>query len=180
MICNRLQIILDWHSRTFYTRYPIHILTYERDPAVDILTQQTIRLRAEAVDKVDAIKQSGELLVSAGYVAPAYVGGMLARERVLSNYIGNGIAIPHGRSEDLKNVYHTGLSVLQLPLGVAWEPAEKAHLVIGLAAVSEEHFAILTNLVEVLREPKTIHELVHTTDPMVIIERLTRGPVAAA
>jgi mannitol/fructose-specific phosphotransferase system IIA component len=147
---------------------------------VDVLTEETIRLGAKATDKVDAIKQSGELLVSAGYVAPSYVDGMLAREQVLSNYIGNGIAIPHGRHEDLKNVYRTGMSVLQLPQGVDWEPGEKAYLVIGLAAVSDEHFGILTNLVEVLHDQQSIQELIHTKDSTVIIERLTRGPVDEA
>jgi mannitol/fructose-specific phosphotransferase system IIA component len=147
---------------------------------VDILTEQTIRLGGQAIDKVNAIKQSGDLLVSAGYVAPSYVDGMLARERVLSNYIGNGIAIPHGRSEDLKDVHHTGMSVLQLPHGVDWEPGQKAYLVIGLAAVSDEHFDILTNLVEVLHDQQSIQELIHTKDSTVIIERLTRGPVDEA
>jgi mannitol/fructose-specific phosphotransferase system IIA component len=144
---------------------------------MDVLTEQTIRLGAKAVGKTDAIQQSGELLASAGYVSPAYVDGMQAREQALSNYIGNGIAIPHGRNEDLKDVYHTGMSVLQLPQGVEWEPGQIAYLVIGLAAVSNEHFGILTHLVEVLRDQKSIQELIHTTDPKVIIERLTRGPV---
>lgn len=147
---------------------------------MDILTQQTIRLNAQAVDRANAIKQSGQLLVNAGYVAPSYVDGMLAREQVLSNYLGHGLAIPHGRPEDQKDVYHTGMSVLQLPHGVDWEPGQRAFLVIGLAAVSHEHFAILTNLVEVLRDQRTIQELICTTDPMVIIERLTRGSADVA
>ena len=63
---------------------------------MDILTKETVQLRAHATDKVDAIKQSGELLVKAGYVLPSYVDGMLAREKVLSTYLGSGIAIPHG------------------------------------------------------------------------------------
>lgn len=154
-----------------------HDPTGKPDYIVNVLTVETIRLRAKAADKVDAIRQSGELLVRAGYVAPSYVDGMLAREQVLSNYLGNGIAIPHGRREDLKNVFHTGLSVLQLQQGVDWGPGEKAYLVIGLAAVSDEHFDILTNLVEVLRDQKTIQQLVHTTNPIVIIERLTGGSV---
>jgi mannitol/fructose-specific phosphotransferase system IIA component len=147
---------------------------------VNVLTVETIRLRAKAADRVDAIRQSGQLLVRAGYVAPVYVEGMLAREQVSSNYLGNGIAIPHGRHKDLKHVFHTGMSVLQLQQGVEWEPGEKAYLVIGLAAVSNEHFGILTNLVEVLSDQKTIQQLVHTTKPMVIIERLTGGPVDIA
>ena len=61
-----------------------------------VLTRETVLLGARATGKVDAIKQSGEVLVRAGYAAPSYVDGMLAREKVISTYLGNGIAIPHG------------------------------------------------------------------------------------
>ena len=139
-----------------------------------VLTEEAVRLRARATDKVDAIKQSGQLLVKAGCVPPSYVDGMLAREQVLSTYLGNGIAIPHGQSEDLETVYRSGVSVLQLPGGVEWEPGEKVHLVIGLAATSEEHVGVLANLVDVLQDPEATRQLVQATDPMTIVERLTR------
>ena len=141
-----------------------------------VLTRETVLLGAQATGKVDAIRQSGEVLVGAGYAAPSYVDGMLAREKVISTYLGNGIAIPHGQPEDLESVYHTGVSVLQLPEGVEWEPGEKAYLVIGLAATStsHEHVDVLANLVEVLQDPETVRRLVHATDPMIIVERLTR------
>jgi mannitol PTS system EIIA component len=141
---------------------------------MDVLTKETVRLKAQATDKMDAIKQSGELLVKAGCVPPSYVDGMLAREQVLSTYLGNGIAMPHGQLHDLETVYRTGMSVLQLPEGVEWEPGEKAHLVIGLAAISEEHVGVLANLVEVLQDPEAIRQLVQATDPIIIVERLTR------
>ena len=141
-----------------------------------ILTGDMVRLGAQAKDKTDAIKQCGTLLVQAGCVAPAYVDGMLARERVMSNYLGNGVAIPHGESQDLALVRRTGVSVLQLPEGVEWEPGENAHLVVGLAARSDELVGVLSNLLEVLRDPDCIDLLTHTTDPMVIVERLARSP----
>lgn len=132
-------------------------------------------LGAQAVGKEDAIRQAGEVLIKTGCCAPSYVDGMLARERVLSTYLGNGIAIPHGELADLRTVYRTGVSVLQLMRGVEWEPGECAYLVIGLASSNNEHVAVLTNLVELLQAPETITQLVHTADPMVIVERLTRG-----
>jgi mannitol PTS system EIIA component len=141
---------------------------------MDILTKETVQLRAQATDKVSAIQQSGELLVKAGYVAPSYLDGMLAREEVLSTYLGSGIAIPHGELDDLKSIYYTGVSVLQLPEGVEWEPGERAYLVIGLAATSDEHVGVLSNLLQVLQDPETIKQMVQTTDPRMIIERLTR------
>ena len=141
---------------------------------MNILTKETVQLRAQATDKVDAITQSGELLVEAGYVAPSYLDGMLTREKVLSTYLGSGIAIPHGELDDLKSIYYTGVSVLQLPEGVEWEPGERAYLVIGLAAASDEHVGVLSNLLQVLQDAETIKQMVQTTDPMMIIERLTR------
>ncbi len=99
---------------------------------------------------------------------------MLARERVISTYLGSGIAIPHGELPDLRLVFSTGVCVLQLPGGVEWESGERACLVIGLASIDLQHVEVLTNLVELLQEPETIAQLIQTTDPMVIVERLTR------
>jgi len=130
-------------------------------------------LGAQAADKVDAIRQAGELLVKAGCVEPTYVDGMLAREQVMSTYLGSGIAIPHGELADLQSVHHTGVSVLQLPEGVNWGPGERAYLVVGLASTNDEHVTVLNNLVDLLQAPEMIPQLIYTTDPMVIINKLT-------
>lgn len=139
------------------------------------MTEETVKLKARAADKVDAIRQCGQLLVAAGYVAPAYVDGMLAREQIASNYLGNSVAIPHGRPQDFDHVYHTGLSVLQLPQAVDWDAGQPVHLVLGLAAVSGENLAILTNLVDLLQRDEDVRQLIQTDDPAVIVRRLTRG-----
>ena len=140
---------------------------------MEVLTDEMVVLKAQAADKVDAIRQAGEILIRAGCVAPSYVEGMLARERVMSTYLGHGIAIPHGELADLQSVSRTGVSVLQLPQGVEWEPGERAYLVIGLASANQEHAETLTNLVDLLQAPETIPQLVQATDPKVIVERLT-------
>jgi phosphocarrier protein FPr len=142
---------------------------------MDILTVENVRLNVQAADKHEAIRLSGEILVEAGYVAPAYVDGMLEREKTMSTYIGNGVAIPHGQFEDRETIYSTGLSVLQFRDGIEWEPGELAHLVIGIAATADEHLGVLSNLAEVLEEPQSADELAQTNDPMVIVERLTRS-----
>jgi len=140
-----------------------------------VLTSEMVLLGVQAANKADAIRKAGDVLVAAGCVAPSYVDGMLARERVMSTYLGSGIAIPHGELADLGSVYRTGVSVLQLPRGVEWEPGERAYLVIGLASTGSEHVEVLTNLVELLQVPEEITHFVHTTDPVVIVEGLTNG-----
>lgn len=140
-----------------------------------ILSPELIRLQARATDKADAIRQAGELLVAMGCVEPAYVGGMLAREETMSTYLGNGVAIPHGRDENRADICRTGISVLQLPEGVEWEPGERAYLVIGIAAQADEHVAVLANLAEVIEDPDAAEALTRATDPQQIVERLGRA-----
>ncbi len=141
-----------------------------------VLSRERIRLGATAGDKLDAIRQAGELLVATGCVAPGYIEGMLARERTMSTYLGNGVAIPHGEYDNLAQVYQTGISVLQLPAGVEWEDGELAHLIIGIAATSNEHVGVLASLAEVCEDEDKINELIHTTDPTVILAALAAQP----
>ena len=137
-----------------------------------ILSAERIQLGATAVDKSDAIRQVGALLVQSGCVEPAYVAGMLAREETMSTYLGNGVSIPHGQYENRSDILQTGISVLQLPQGVEWEDGEKAYLVIGIAASSDEHVGVLSNLAEVIEDEDTTNDLIQTTDPALILAQL--------
>ncbi|GAB4448707.1 MAG: hypothetical protein OHK0015_53570 [Chloroflexi bacterium OHK40] len=144
---------------------------------MSIISLATVRLRANASDKQDAICQAGELLVQDGRVAPTYVQGMLAREQTMSTYLGNGIAIPHGQHENRADVRRAGISVVQIPEGVEWESGERAYLVIGIAAAADEHLGVLANLAEVIEDPDAAEQLLHASDPMLIVERLSRPRV---
>lgn len=145
---------------------------------MDLLTVDQIAVQATALTKEEAIKQAGQLLVDNGVVAPTYVEGMLLREQTMSTYIGNGVAIPHGTYDHLGDIKRTGISVLQLPKGVVWEEEdgeqEVAYLVIGIAANSDEHIGILSNLAEVMEDEETVEMLANTEDPLVILEMLNK------
>jgi phosphocarrier protein FPr len=138
------------------------------------LTTDTVRLQARPRDKEEAIRQVGRLLVEAGYIAPGYVESMLGREQQANTYLGNGIAIPHGLGQDRELIRRTGIAVLQLAEEVAWKDGERARLLIGIAARSDEHLALLANLVDVLGDEAMANQLATTDDPQLIIERLTR------
>lgn len=146
---------------------------------MSILSAETVRLQATAVDKQDAIRQAGALLADAGVVEPGYVEGMLAREETMSTYLGNGVAIPHGQHDNRSQILRTGISVLQVPEGVVWEDDERAYLIIGIAATSDEHVGILSNLAEVIEDPDSAQQLIDTTDSALIVERLSRPAVEA-
>jgi phosphocarrier protein FPr len=137
-----------------------------------ILSKDRISLQASAVDKVDAIRKAGELLVTSGCVLPEYVDGMLTREQSMSTSLGNGVSIPHGVYENREHILHTGISVLQLKDGVEWEEGEKVYMVIGIAASADEHVGVLSNLADVIDNEEALAELLKTSDPDVILKYL--------
>ena len=137
-----------------------------------ILSKDRIFLQGQAVNKAEAIRQAGQLLVTSGCVLPEYVEGMLAREQTMSTSLGNGVAIPHGVYENRGHILQTGISVLQLRDGVEWDAGEKVYLVIGIAASSDEHVGVLSNLAEVIDDENNLAELLRTSDPEVIVKYL--------
>ncbi|HNX46899.1 MAG TPA: PTS sugar transporter subunit IIA [Anaerolineaceae bacterium] len=140
----------------------------------DILSLETVEVQAHVSSKEEAITRAGELLVRAGCVEKDYVKGMLARELTMSTFIGNGVSIPHGEFGDLQLVNRTGISVLQVPEGVEWEEGNIAYLVVGIAAVGDEHIKVLQNLAEVVEDESIAEMLAHTTDAQVIVDHLNK------
>lgn len=116
------------------------------------LDVQAIHTGASASDKNDAIRQVAAALASAGNVTEAYVNGMLAREQQTSTFLGNGIAIPHGTTDTRDLVLKTGVQVFQYPQGIQWGEGQTAYVVIGIAAKSDEHLALLRQLTHVLSD----------------------------
>lgn len=137
-----------------------------------ILSKDRISLQTSATDKLDAIRKAGELLVKSGCVLPEYVDGMLKREESMSTSLGNGVAIPHGVYENRDHIKKTGISVLQLTDAVEWDEGDNVLMVIGIAAVGDEHVGVLSNLAEVIDNEETLAELLKTHDPDVVVKYL--------
>ncbi len=127
------------------------------------LSQQDIHLGAAASGKQEAIRQVAAALTSAGCVSAAYVDGMLQRELQTSTYLGNGIAIPHGTTDTRDLVLNTGVQVFQFPQGIEWGEGQTAYVVIGIAARSDEHLALLRQLTHVLSDDSVAEQLATTT-----------------
>ena len=137
-----------------------------------ILKKENIKLGLESVKRTEAIKKAGQLLVDSGYVDQDYVEAMLDREKEMSTYIGQGVAIPHGVGAAKKKIKKTGISVLQFPEGVEFE-GETAYLVIAIAGVGNEHLKILANLSEMIEENESAEKLRTTDDIDYIYEKFT-------
>lgn len=125
----------------------------------ELLTPEDIILSARAADKWEAIRLVGERLASRGRVTPEYVEAMLEREREFSTYVGNGVAIPHGVADSRRFIRRSGLSIAQFPQGVDWGNNNIAYLVVGIAAVGEEHIELLARIAERCQDPGLVRRL---------------------
>ncbi|MFQ3787961.1 phosphoenolpyruvate--protein phosphotransferase [Halomonas sp. A29] len=114
------------------------------------LRPEDIRLDCQAADWREALEQAAESLHEAGLVAPAYRDGLFQREAQSSTFLGNGIAIPHGTADSREHVRTTGVRVLQFPSGVEWHDGQHVHVLVSIAAQSDEHLDILRQLTHVL------------------------------
>lgn len=127
------------------------------------LSQHDIHLGASAGSKEEAIRQVAAALTEAGCVSEGYVEGMLQRELQTSTYLGSGIAIPHGTTDTRDLVQKTGVQVFQFPQGIAWGEDQTAYVVLGIAARSDEHLALLRQLTHVLSDDRVAARLASTT-----------------
>lgn len=128
------------------------------------LSESNIHLNANAADKQQAIEMAASALVQADNVENGYLQGMLAREQQTSTFLGNGIAIPHGTLDTRSMVKKTGVQVFQFPQGIEWGEGNVAYVVIGIAARSDEHLALLRQLTHVLSDEDTAAKLAKITD----------------
>jgi len=136
------------------------------------ITKSCIRLDARANGKDDAIRLAGQLLADAGYIESGYIASLLKREQVANTFLGGGVAIPHGMIEDRHLIRHTGIAILQLRDGIEWNEGQKAHLVVAIAAQSDEHIAVLRRLTRLMQQPEALDILFHAENPLVLIAAL--------
>lgn len=136
-----------------------------------ILVRDGVKLNQRPVSKEEAIQAAGELLAELGYVDRSYVDAMQEREKLVSTYMGMGVAIPHGTSEAKESVKKTGIVLIQYPEGVSFGD-EKAQLVIGIAGIGDEHLDLLSRICEMLEDEEVLETLKTTEDVDWILERL--------
>jgi mannitol PTS system EIIA component len=130
---------------------------------MSILSKEKIRLNVRVGDKYDAIQMAGHLLVDAGHVPPAYVEAMIEREDASSTYLGVGLAMPHGTNEAKSLIKSTGMSILVLSEGVDFGGDEPVRLVIGLAAVGDEHMEVLSSVAMIVSEEEDMQRILNAS-----------------
>ena len=136
-----------------------------------VIVKEGIKLGQKSVTKEEAIQAAGELLEKLGYVDHTYVDAMQEREKLVSTYMGMGVAIPHGTTQAKDTVKKTGIVCLQYPDGVDFG-SEDAQLVFGIAGIGDEHLDLLGKLCTLLEDPALLETLKTTNDVDWVLKQL--------
>ena len=124
----------------------------------DVLTVSQVKVPGAARSKDDAIREAGELLVDAGAVSPAYVDAMFERERSVSTYMGNYLAIPHGTNEAKDTISRSAISLVRYDEPLDWDGHE-VRFAVGIAGVENSHLEILGKIAVVFSDTDEVDKL---------------------
>lgn len=138
-----------------------------------MIKKENIQLNVSAVTKEEAVKKAGQILVEQGAVEPPYIDSMLEREQLVSTFMGNGLAIPHGTDEGKTSVITSGLSLVQIPEGVDFDGNE-AKVVLGIAGKENEHLELLQKIAVIFSEEENAEQIINATSAEEIIELFER------
>ena len=122
---------------------------------VDLLKKESIQLNVSPLSKTEAIDMLVELQVKGGNIADKdeYKKGILAREEKGSTAVGDGVAIPHAKSEA---VTAPSLAAMTVPSGVDYEALddEPSNLLFMIAAPNDGdvHLDVLSRLMTILMD----------------------------
>ena len=122
---------------------------------VDLLSKESILLGGTPHNKSEAIDMLIGLQVKGGRIADreAYKKGILAREEMSSTAVGEGIAIPHAKSEAVKA---PSLAAMTVPQGVDYQAMddEPSNLLFMIAAPNngDVHLEVLSRLMTLLMD----------------------------
>ncbi len=141
----------------------------------EVLKKERIALDLEAKSKEEALTALTELLYKSGVLADrdGFMKDVLGREEVSTTGIGNGIAIPHGKSA---NVSETSVAVAKLKNEVEWGSVDdKPVKFIVLLAVNENdrtgvHVKLLSQMARKLASEETCKRLLEAKSEEEIVD----------
>lgn len=138
---------------------------------MSVLTASRIRLHPGRATKDEALREAAALLEGAGAVTADYLASMQAREALVSTYMGNGLAIPHGTNETKDAILSSAVSFARYDGGVDWD-GDPVNFVVGIAGRGDEHLEILSQISLVFADDDGAARLRGAATPEEVLELL--------
>lgn len=144
----------------------------------EILNKKIIRIGLDVKDKDDALHQMAQLLLDDHYISDveSFVKDVYLREAEGCTGIGNGIAIPHGKSSSATQV---GIAIATLKNPIKWETLDGNDVdTIFLFCVSDDanfarnHMILLSRVAAKLADDDLLLKIRKATSDSEIVDYL--------
>lgn len=148
----------------------------------DLLTPEHIRIPLRAEHKDALLEELVSVLVERGAVSTPddVLRAVRDREEVLSTGIGNGVAIPHGKSESVPSLV-LAAGVTRAPIdfeALDGRPVSLFFLLVGPQAAAREHVKALSRISRLLRRDIFRDRLMEAPDAAAFHAALVEGEAA--
>ncbi len=150
-----------------------------------LLTPGAVRVFGQLTSKKRLFQELGEVTFQAyGLSSAIVVDGLQERESLGPTGVGNGIALPHARLEDIDRIFGVFIR-LEKPLDYESVDRQPVDLIFGLFAPKDsgvEHLKALALVSRTMRDPAICAKLRANSDPdkLYAILTETRAPQVAA
>jgi fructose PTS system EIIBC or EIIC component len=116
----------------------------------DILTEDVLEIRLVAKDKTEAINKMVDLANQSGKILDLEKVRTIVfeREKLVSTGVGKGFAIPHGKSDDIKDIV-AAFGILSEPIDFDSIDSEKVvfiFLLVGKDSMLNTHIKLLSRI----------------------------------
>ena len=150
-----------------------------------LLIPGAVRVLGQLTSKKRLFQELGEVTFQAyGLSSAIVIDGLQERESLGPTGVGNGIALPHARLEEIEKIFGVFIR-LEKPLDYESVDRQPVDLVFGLFAPKDsgvEHLKALAQVSRTMRDPGICAKLRANTDPDKLYAILTeaRTPQVAA
>ena len=136
-----------------------------------VLELQQISLHGTATTSAEAIDEAGRILVATGAVTAEYPRYMHDREILVSTYMGNFLAIPHGTNEGKDTVLGSALSFVRYDEPIDWG-GNPVRFVVGIAGKDGGHMEVLSSIALIFSDEEQVDRLLVAETPENVLDIL--------
>ncbi len=146
---------------------------------IDFIDERAIMLNVEETDKDRLLCSMIENMYKSNIVVDQQETekAILAREQLMSTGVGNGIAIPHAKTDSVEGIT---ISIATVPNGINYKSFDKKKVYILFMLLSpkdaaSENLKVLTTIAKLLRSNQNfVDKLVSSQNPKEIIEQIAK------
>lgn len=140
----------------------------------DILSEKVISVNLESADKDDAINKMVDLAGKSGLMLneEKVRQCVFEREKLVSTGVGKGFAIPHGKTDEIKDIV-AAFAVLKDPIdfdSIDLEPVKFIFLIVGKESLLNAHIKLLSRISRLMNKDDFREKLEEAKSPAEVLK----------